>query len=51
MTLRIALGCDHAGFPLKARVRSVIEDEFAAAEQGPEDVLKQLPLFRIALGR
>lgn len=25
MTLRIALGCDHAGFPLKQRVRQVIE--------------------------
>ncbi len=25
MTLRIALGCDHAGFPLKGRVRKVIE--------------------------
>ncbi|MDX1966711.1 MAG: ribose 5-phosphate isomerase B [Planctomycetaceae bacterium] len=25
MTLRIALGCDHGGFPLKTRVRKLIE--------------------------
>ncbi len=25
MSLRIALGCDHGGFPLKARVRKLIE--------------------------
>jgi ribose 5-phosphate isomerase B len=51
--LRIALGCDHGGFPLKARVRAVIEAAGAVVvDCGTDsDCSVDYPDFALKVGR
>lgn len=52
MTLRIALGCDHGGFPLKKRIRALIESAgYVVVDCGTDsDCSVDYPDFALKVG-